>query len=96
MSCCQKAIFYQSCHDMSTNSHTNEGCRSSLCSTLAPKLYALTKNPMVRWLLRGWVMKMEGTAVYSLTSRIVIVIRLVMARPVVFRINHQQLDIFHG
>jgi virginiamycin A acetyltransferase len=54
---------------MSASSHTNEGCRSSLCSTLAPKLYALTKKPMVRWLLRNWVMKMEGSAVYSLTIR---------------------------
>jgi virginiamycin A acetyltransferase len=54
---------------VSANGHTNEGCRSSLCSTLAPKLYALTKNPMVRWLLRNWVLKMEGNAVYSLTIR---------------------------
>jgi hypothetical protein len=32
----------------------------------------------------------------SQLCHIVIVSRLVMARPVVFRINHQQLDVFHG
>jgi virginiamycin A acetyltransferase len=53
----------------SANNHTNEGRSSSLCSTLAPKLYALTKNPTVRRLLRRWVMKMEGNEVYSLTIR---------------------------
>jgi virginiamycin A acetyltransferase len=49
--------------------HHKEGRTSSLCASLAPRLYARTKCAVLRGLFRKWVLSREGGTLYSLTIR---------------------------